>query len=49
MSTDAFYGDLSKEIDFVNPESGQEVQNVAASATRGRQAVEKQLSVNEPS
>lgn len=29
MSADAFYGDLSKEIDFVNPESGQEVQKVS--------------------
>lgn len=28
MSADAFYGNLSKEIDFVNPESGQEVQNI---------------------
>lgn len=28
MSADAFYGDLSKGIDFVNSESGQEAQNV---------------------
>lgn len=28
MSAGAFYSELSKEVDFVNPESGQEVQSV---------------------
>lgn len=44
MSADAFYGDLNKEIDFVNPESGREVQMIYCtalplSATRGRQSI----------